>query len=45
MREPVRWYDDGTEHPPWIKALAEVRHLATREGLVLSACPIHHRRD
>jgi hypothetical protein len=32
MREPVRWYDDSSEHPPWIKALAEVRHLATREG-------------
>jgi hypothetical protein len=32
MREPVRWYDDSSEHAPWIKALAEVRHLATREG-------------
>jgi len=32
MREPVRWYDDSTEHPPWIRALAEVRRLATREG-------------
>jgi hypothetical protein len=32
MREPVRWYDDSSEHHPWIKALAEVRHLATHEG-------------
>jgi hypothetical protein len=32
MREAVNWYDDSTEHPPWIKALAEVRHLAAREG-------------
>ena len=32
MREPVKWYDDSTDHPPWINALAEVRHLATREG-------------
>ena len=26
---------------PFIKALAEVRQLATREGLVLSACSSH----
>jgi hypothetical protein len=32
MRELLRWYDDSTEHPPWIKALAEVRHLAACEG-------------
>jgi uncharacterized protein YhdP len=26
------WYDDKADHAPWIKALTEVRHLATREG-------------
>lgn len=30
--EPLRWYNDTSEHPPWIKALAEVRQMATREG-------------
>jgi len=33
MREPPNWYDDKADNPPWIKALAEVRHLAAREGL------------
>ena len=29
----VNWYDDhATDNPPWIKALAEVRRRATREG-------------
>jgi hypothetical protein len=33
MREPLRWYDaNAMDNPPWIKALAEVRHLATRKG-------------
>ena len=32
MREPPNWYDDNADNPPWIKALAEVRHLAPREG-------------
>lgn len=28
-----KWYDhDATDNPPWVKALAEVRHRATREG-------------
>jgi hypothetical protein len=31
-REPPRWYDHKADNPPWIKALAEVRHLAPREG-------------
>jgi hypothetical protein len=31
VREPV-WYDRDADNPPWIKALAEVRHLAPREG-------------
>jgi hypothetical protein len=33
MREPLKWYDaNAADNPPWIKALAEVRHLAAREG-------------
>ncbi|WMT79464.1 hypothetical protein [Bradyrhizobium sp. Ash2021] len=29
----VNWYDhNATDNPPWIKALAEVRRLAPREG-------------
>jgi hypothetical protein len=31
--EPLKWYDaNATDNPPWIKALAEVRHQACREG-------------
>ena len=30
--EPLRWYDPNADNPPWIKALAEVRTLACREG-------------
>jgi hypothetical protein len=30
--EPLKWYGDREDHPPWIKALAEVRQRATREG-------------
>ncbi|WGR91593.1 hypothetical protein MTX26_14230 [Bradyrhizobium sp. ISRA443] len=32
MKEPLRYFHDSDEHSPWIKALAEVRHRATREG-------------
>jgi uncharacterized protein YhdP len=32
MREPLEWYDDKADNPPWIKVLAEVRRLASREG-------------
>jgi hypothetical protein len=34
MRRPVthRYFHDDPDPPPFIKALAEVRHLATREG-------------
>src|SRR5207302_6434812 len=28
----LKWYDPKDDHPPWIKALAEVRQRATREG-------------
>jgi hypothetical protein len=31
-REPPRWYDDKADNPPWIKALADVRRMATMEG-------------
>jgi hypothetical protein len=26
------WYDANVENPPWIKALADVQHMGTREG-------------
>jgi hypothetical protein len=32
MHEPLKWYDDNTDSPPWIKALSELRQRATREG-------------
>ena len=28
----MNWYDEKADNTPWIKALAEVRHRATREG-------------
>ena len=28
----VNWYEANAQNPPWIKALAEVRQLAPREG-------------
>ena len=31
-REFPLWFEDAKDPPPWIKALAEARHLATREG-------------
>jgi hypothetical protein len=30
--EPLQWYDDKADNTPWIKALAEVRTRASREG-------------
>jgi len=32
MSGPLRWYDHNADNPQWIKALAEVRIQATREG-------------
>jgi hypothetical protein len=29
---PVNWCEDNEDNPPWIKALAETRRLACREG-------------
>jgi hypothetical protein len=31
-REALKWYDPNADNPPWIKALADVRHMAAREG-------------
>jgi hypothetical protein len=28
----MRWFEEEADHPPWIKALAEVRRLGPREG-------------
>jgi hypothetical protein len=30
--EILKWYDDKSDHPPWIKALADVRRQATLKG-------------
>jgi len=33
VSEPLKWYEhNSADNPPWLKALAEARHLATREG-------------
>jgi hypothetical protein len=32
MSKPLEWYDDNANNPAWIKALAEVRRLAPRQG-------------
>jgi hypothetical protein len=32
VTEPLKWYDENADNPSWVKALAEVRHRATREG-------------
>jgi hypothetical protein len=32
VTETLKWYDEKEEHSPWIRALAEVRLKATREG-------------
>jgi hypothetical protein len=30
--EELKWYEDKADNPPWIKALADVRRMGTREG-------------
>jgi hypothetical protein len=30
--ERPKWHDQNSDNPPWINALAEVRHRACREG-------------
>jgi hypothetical protein len=37
MSEPLKWYDEKADNPPWIKALAELRRQATRDGY----CALH----
>jgi hypothetical protein len=32
VTERPQWYDEKDDHSPWIKALAEVRIRAAREG-------------
>ncbi|MFG3598321.1 hypothetical protein [Bradyrhizobium sp. RDI18] len=32
MPEPLKWYDEKADNSPWIRALAEVRQRAAREG-------------
>ncbi|MEH2627088.1 hypothetical protein V1292_005143 [Bradyrhizobium sp. AZCC 1719] len=32
MTETLRWYDESADNSPWIRALAEVRQRAAREG-------------
>ena len=32
MSKSLEWYDHNANNPPFIKALAEVRQLAPREG-------------
>ena len=32
MPEPLKWYEDNADNPPWIKASVKVRRLAPREG-------------
>ena len=32
VTEPLKWYNGKEDNSPWIKALAEVRGRATREG-------------
>ena len=32
VSDPLKWFDHNVDNPPFIKALAEVRQLAPREG-------------
>jgi hypothetical protein len=32
VSKPLEWYDNSADNPAWIKALAEARRLAPREG-------------
>ncbi|MEH2506419.1 hypothetical protein V1290_005230 [Bradyrhizobium sp. AZCC 1578] len=32
MPERLKWYDEKADNSPWIRALAEVRQRAAREG-------------
>jgi hypothetical protein len=37
MGEPLKWYDEKEDNPPWINSLAELRRRATQEG----HCALH----
>ena len=45
MSEPLKWYDHNADNPPWVKALAEVRRRATREGWCYQHVQGDHRLD
>jgi hypothetical protein len=45
MVEPLKWYDHNADNLPWIKALAEVRSLACREGWSYHHVQGNHRLD
>ena len=32
VSDSLKWFDHNADNPPWLKALAEVRRLAPREG-------------
>ena len=32
VKDPLQYYDDKANNPPWIKALADVRRMGTLEG-------------
>jgi hypothetical protein len=32
MSKLLEWYDHRADNPPWVAALADVRHMAMREG-------------
>jgi len=32
MSKAMKWYEPQAENSPWIKTLADVRHMGTREG-------------
>jgi hypothetical protein len=32
MPHELKWYDHKADNPPWVKALADVRRIATLEG-------------
>jgi hypothetical protein len=46
MAEPLKWYDaNAADNSPWIKALAEVRQRATREGYCYQHVQAIYGRD
>jgi hypothetical protein len=35
VTEPLKWYDENADNPPWVKALAEVLLRAVQQLAVL----------